>query len=154
MTPDDLFSFAGLAATAGWVILLIGPRRWALLNHVPALVLPAGLSALYAALMLRHFGAADGGFGSLDAVAALFSDDWVLLAGWVHYLAFDLFVGAWSARRMDRFGIGRIVQAPLLLTIVLFGPTGFLLVLIVTGALPVVRQPVLPAEREPSHVVH
>ena len=153
MTPDDLFSVAGLAAMTGWAILLVAPRGRAVLDLVPALVVPAGLSALYAALVLRHFATADGGFGSLDAVAALFSNDWVLLAGWVHYLAFDLFVGAWSARRMDRFGVGRIVQAPLLLTIFLFGPAGFLLVLLVTGTLPVVQKPTVHAAEDPSHVV-
>jgi hypothetical protein len=43
------------------------------------------------------------------------SDRWALLAGWVHYLAFDLFVGAVMAARMDRAGVGRLVQAPILL---------------------------------------
>ena len=152
MAPEDLFSLAGTAAMAGWGVLILAPRRWAWLNLVPALVIPAGLSALYAALVLRHFAGADGGFGSLAAVATLFSDPWVLLAGWVHYLAFDLAVGAWSARLMDRTGVNRIVQVPLLLTVFLFGPAGFLLVLIVAGAM---RAPVLsatPLNKDARHV--
>jgi len=31
-------------------------------------------------------------------VAQLFENRWLLLAGWVHYLAFDLFIGAWETR--------------------------------------------------------
>jgi hypothetical protein len=51
-------------------------------------------------LILLAFYAADtrGGFSSLAAVAELFSNQWLLLAGWVHYLAFDLFVGTWETR--------------------------------------------------------
>lgn len=91
-----------MAATAGWTVLVLAPRRWPALNAVPALVIPAGLSALYAALVLRHFAGAGGGFGTLADVAELLSGSWMLLAGWVHYLAFDLMVGAWSARRLTR----------------------------------------------------
>jgi hypothetical protein len=34
----------------------------------------------------------------LSAVAMLFSNPWLLLAGWTHYLAFDLFIGSWKLR--------------------------------------------------------
>ena len=153
MTPDDLFGLAGMAAMAGWTVLVLAPRRWAALNAFPALVIPAGLSALYAALVLRHFAGAGGGFGSLAEVAELMSDPWVLLAGWVHYLAFDLVVGASSARRMDAAGVSRLVQAPLLLTIFLFGPAGFLLVLIVAGAMRLPALLRLPSFPENRHVL-
>ncbi len=66
-------------------------------------------------------------FGSLAAVASLMSNDWALLAGWVHYLAFDLFIGAVMARRMDQVGISRVVQAPILGATFMLGPIGFLI---------------------------
>ena len=153
MTPDDLFGLAGMAAMAGWTVLVLAPRRWAALNAFPALVIPTGLSALYAALVLRHFAGAGGGFGSLSEVAELMSDPWVLLAGWVHYLAFDLVVGAWSARRMDAAGVSRLVQAPLLLTIFLFGPAGFLLALLAIGAMRLPALPPVPSLPETRHVL-
>ena len=127
MTPDHLFSASNSLALAGWVLLTVGPRRVAWLRAIPLWVIPGALSALYAALVLSRFSGADGGFGSLDGVASLFSDRWVLLAGWVHYLAFDLFVGAVMATRMDRAGLGRLVQAPILITTFLLGPLGFLI---------------------------
>lgn len=133
MTPEDLFGLASAAVLPGWAILIFAPRRWPLLNAVPALVLPGALSLLYAGVVLTHFAnatAAGGGFGSLAQVAILFSDDWALLAGWVHYLAFDLFIGAWAAARMDRNGLDRMVQAAILVCIFLFGPLGLVLVLL------------------------
>jgi hypothetical protein len=135
MTPEELFSLVGLAAMLGWAILIFGPRRWRWLNAVPMWGLPLGLSAVYAALILSRFSGMGGGFGSLADVRQLFSDDWVLLAGWVHYLAFDLFVGAVMAVRMDRAGVGRLVQGPILLACFMLGPLGFLVAALTVLAL-------------------
>jgi hypothetical protein len=135
--PDDLetwFSHAGLIAMIGWVILIFGPRRWAWLSAFPAYVFPAVLSMGYAILILRHFGTAEGGYNTLADVAKLVSNDHVLLAGWVHYLAFDLFIGAWISRQADDASISRLVQAPILVTTFMFGPFGLLLFLIVCQA--------------------
>ena len=143
MTPDDLFSLAGTAAMAGWAVLVLGPRRHAWLNAIPLWIIPTGLSALYAALILSRFSGIGGGFGSLADVATLFADRWALLAGWVHYLAFDLFIGAVMAARMDRAGVGRVVQAPILLTIFMLGPLGFLIALLTEGGLRALDRPVL-----------
>lgn len=137
MTPEDLFAHTGTVAIFGWAVLLFAPRRWPLLNAVPLVVIPALLSGLYAVLILRHFAESGGGYGTLAAVRVLLSADWMLLAGWVHFLAFDLFAGAWMARRMDEAGLGRVLQAPVLLSILYFGPLGFLLGLLATGALRV-----------------
>ncbi|MGS4945694.1 ABA4-like family protein [Meridianimarinicoccus sp. RP-17] len=126
MTPEMLFSQAGMAAMAGWLILILGPRRFGWLNALPLWVIPSGLSAVYAALILSRFSGTGGGFDSLASVAVLMADPWALLAGWVHYLAFDLFVGAVMAARMDRAGVGRVVQGPVLGAIFMLGPLGFL----------------------------
>lgn len=127
MTPDLLFSHVGTAAMAGWALLILGPRRYAWFNAIPLWIIPAGLSAVYAALIFSRFSGMGGGFDSLENVAILMSDRWALLAGWVHYLAFDLFVGAVMAARMDRASVGRLVQAPILVSIFMLGPLGFLI---------------------------
>lgn len=138
MTPESLFSMAGALVMPAWLLLILGPRRWPVLNALPAYVVPIILSALYAALVLTHFAEAGGGYGTLAEVRTLMSSDMMLLAGWVHYLAFDLFIGAWAARRMDTVGISRIIQAGVLPTIFLFGPVGLLLAfLIEAGSRPV-----------------
>ncbi len=127
MTPEIAFSRVGAAAMVGWALLILGPRRFAWLNAIPLWIIPAGLSAVYAALILSRFSGTGGGFDSLANVAILMSDDWALLAGWVHFLAFDLFVGAVMAARMDRVGVGRLVQTPILGATFMLGPLGFLI---------------------------
>jgi hypothetical protein len=121
-----MFGYAGQAAMLGWLILIFLPRRWSWLTAIPRYIIPFGLSLLYAGLaMTRFFQVEGGGYGSLDEVAALLGDREMLLAGWVHYLAFDLFVGGWIAVQCDKIGINRLIQAPILLLTFMFGPVGF-----------------------------
>lgn len=127
MTPEIVFSFVGTVAVIGWVLLIFGPRRFVWFNAIPLWIIPAGLSAVYAALILSRFSGIGGGFDSLANIAVLMSNDWALLAGWVHFLAFDLFIGAVMAGRMDRVGVGRLVQAPILGATFMLGPLGFLI---------------------------
>jgi len=133
VTPDSLFSLSSALVLPAWLILILGPRRWPILNAFPAYIVPLALSALYTVLVLSHFSEAGGGFGSLAEVRQLFSNDLVLLAGWVHYLAFDLFIGAWAAATMDRAGVSRVIQGFILPVIFLFHPAGFLVALVMSG---------------------
>jgi len=59
-------------------------------------------------------------------VSALFAVPEVLLAGWIHYLAFDLFVGGWIARNGSAAGISPLLLTPILLATFLAGPVGYL----------------------------
>jgi hypothetical protein len=129
MPPEALFSAANSLAMAGWLALLLAPRaRWA--NwHLAGLAIPAALAALYAALLAIHAPGAEGGFSSLAGVAALFRTEGVLLAGWVHYLAFDLFLGAWICRRATAEGINPWIARLCLPPTFLAGPVGLLLFL-------------------------
>lgn len=130
-SPDALFGWAGQAAMIGWIILIFLPRRWPWLLAVPRFGIPFGLSLLYAGLMANHFFTVEGGgYGTLSEVATLLSNDWVLLAGWVHYLAFDLFIGGWIAVQADKVGLNRLIQAPILVATFMFGPVGFALFLL------------------------
>lgn len=128
---EQLFGYAGQAALIGWIILIFLPRRFDLLFAIPQYIIPFGLSLLYVGLILPQINTGDGNFSSLEGVRALMSNDQVLLAGWIHYLAFDLFIGSWIARQSDALGIPRIVQAILLLATFMFGPTGLAMFLII-----------------------
>ena len=129
LTPDSLFSLANPLALLGWALLVLAPR-W---RGTKVLVLSGawslGLALAYAALLATHYlsgHGAEGGFGSLAAVAALFRDPWALLAGWVHYLCFDLFTGAWEVRDAQRRGVPHWALVPALVLTFLFGPVGLL----------------------------
>jgi len=128
ITPEQLFSWAGQAASYGWLILIFLPRIKALF-FIPQYLIPLGIGLLYAGLMLAHYSNSNGGFSSLEDVRTLFESDHILLAGWVHYLAFDLFIGAWIARKADKIGISRLLQAPILIATYIFGPIGLVLFL-------------------------
>lgn len=137
MPINFTFDIEGQIVMLGWIVLILAPRRWNLLGMVPRLAVPLMLSAIYTVLVGANFVASGGGYDSLDAVRRLFANDGMLLAGWTHYLAFDLIVGALCADRMDRVGLPRILQAPLLVIVFMFGPIGFLLTIIAEGVLRV-----------------
>ncbi|MFN7855677.1 MAG: ABA4-like family protein [Acidovorax sp.] len=127
MTPDALFQWANPLALVGWLALAFLPLAPRLLGLVAGTVVPLLLSTAYAALALSFWSSSTGGFDSLEAVARLFDNRWLLLAGWVHYLAFDLLIGAWEARTARREGIAHGLLLPCLAVTFLFGPAGYLL---------------------------
>jgi ABA4-like protein len=125
MTAEQLFSLCGILAFAGWILLVATPRN-ARAMTVAGTVIPGTLSCIYLILFVFHAAETRGGFSSLAAVAELFSNRWLLLAGWLHYLAFDLLVGTWETRDAVGRGIARWIVAPCLLLTFLFGPIGWL----------------------------
>jgi hypothetical protein len=131
MSPDFLFRIANDLAFSGWLVLIFLPRwRWAARLVGPVLI-PILLSAIYAILVIAVFGHAGGGFTSLSSVALLFQNRYMLLAGWLHYLAFDLFVGSWEVRDAQRIGVKHYLVIPCLILTFLFGPAGWLLYFLV-----------------------
>lgn len=133
MSWAEGFEISSMVALVGWAILVLGPRRFGWLNLIPRLWIPLGLAASYSVIVMIHFAQGPGGFESLADVRLLFQADPALLAGWQHFLAFDLLVGGWAAGYLDKSHVHRIVQAPILAAIFMLGPMGFLLAL-VTGA--------------------
>ena len=127
MELETLFSLASALALSGWVALLATPLLPRLSQIYAGIIVPAALATLYAGLVLAFWSSGRGGFGSLAAVAELFATPQVLLAGWVHYLAFDLLVGAWQVRQARAEGIGFLVLLPCLALTFFFGPIGLLL---------------------------
>ena len=129
-----LFSWSNSLAMLGWVLLMFSPKRWTWLLATTGVAIPMIMGTLYGALMLANFAGAEGaGYGSLTQVRAFMNYDPTLLAGWLHYLCFDLVVATYIAIEADKIGIVRIVQIPILLATFLFGPVGFVLFLVTKG---------------------
>ena len=129
MNPETLFSIANTAVLPGWVLLVFLPRWRGSARLVSAVVIPGLLAILYSYLIGTNIFGAEGGFGSLPGVAQMFENRNLLLAGWVHYLAFDLFVGAWEVRDAQRSGVHHLLVVPCLILTLMLGPTGLLLYL-------------------------
>jgi hypothetical protein len=126
MTPETMFQIANPIAMIGWVGLAAAPLMPRVADAIAALIIPLLMSLAYSALILAYWSGSTGGYSSLPDVMALFTDPHVALAGWVHYLAFDLFVGAWAIRTARAAGIPHLLVLPHLVLIFLFGPAGFL----------------------------
>jgi hypothetical protein len=125
MTADALFSAASTTALVSWLLLIVRPRA-AWVQTITGLVVPLAFAVLYVAVLAPRFASSAGDFNSLAGVAALFADPWLLLAGWVHYLAFDLLTGVWETRDAARRGVPHWMVIPCLLLTFMFGPAGWL----------------------------
>jgi hypothetical protein len=126
MTPDQVFSLANTVALCAWILLVVLPRQRWVSSVLAPIAMPAFFALIYVAIIVTQWKGSAGGFSSLSAVGILFSQPWLLLAGWVHYLAFDLFVGSWEVRDARERGIPHLAVVPCLLLTFLFGPAGWL----------------------------
>jgi hypothetical protein len=125
VSPDILFQYSGPPVLLGWLALVLAPLFPRAADLLAGFLIPALLSVAYSGLILVHWADAPGGFGSLADVMTLFTSPELALAGWVHYLAFDLFVGAWMTRTARAERIPHLFILPCLLLTFLFGPAGF-----------------------------
>lgn len=139
MAPELVFNIANNGVVAFWLLLIVAPRWRATELAVHSIAVPLILGLTYAWLLYRAMfggeGAAGASFTSLAGVMALFSSPVAATLGWVHYLAFDLFVGAWEVRDAGRRGISHWFVIPCLIFTFVFGPIGLVLYLILRVAL-------------------
>ncbi len=139
LKPGFAFLAGGTLAMLSWLALsaslfLSDPLRAAIWNGT-TIVVPALLGLAYAILLLRGLRErTGGGFGSIAAVRQLFTSDAALAAGWLHYLAFDLFAGSWIAREGLAADVPRLFILPCLLLTFLAGPVGLLAFLVLRFA--------------------
>jgi hypothetical protein len=139
MTLDLAFGIANLSVLPGWLLLAVAPRAALTRRLVHSLAYPALLGAVYTLSAVWLFAASPApegaGMGSLRGVMLLFATPLPAFVGWVHYLVFDLFVGAWEARDAQRHGVPHAVLVPCLALTLMLGPAGLLLYLGLRAAL-------------------
>jgi hypothetical protein len=128
---ERIFSLCSLLALAGWIALLVAPL--ARIPLIRAARLASGVLAL--AYFIQLFTITQpvqgGSFSTLAGVSALFTMPGNVMLGWTHYLAFDLFTGAWEVEDAGKIGLPHWVMiVPLLLTFML-GPVGLLIYAII-----------------------
>lgn len=128
MGIETVFILAQAIAFAGWLALFarkwVGRRRSLTMARVSALT----LCLLYLAYLLPHAAEIPRDLGyTLAAVRGAFGVPALLLAGWIHYLALDLWVGSWQAEHADRNGLRAALLLPCLFATMMVGPLGILL---------------------------
>ncbi len=131
MNAASIFSFCNTFVLLGWLLLIALPS-W---KYTPTLILSGIVvlfSLLYAYLFSIDIASFDpNSFSTLGNVKALFQNDNAVAAGWLHYLAFDLFVGAYIVKKSQEIGISRWIYTFILPFTFMFGPVGYLLFFIV-----------------------
>jgi len=134
---DLIFKIANWLVLAGWLALVLAPIRRAPLV-LAARIAAAAVATIYVCLLVRGLISGPGlpegaGFSTLDGVVALLSRPEAILGAWVHFLAFDLFVGSWMAEDAPKAGVPHWLLIPLLGLTLMAGPAGLLLYLLVAA---------------------
>ena len=127
MNNDTLFQIANTCALLGWLPLILVPRwKYTLLTSRTFVILP--LSILYTIIIFSGISNFDpSAFSTLTGVKELFANDQALIAGWIHYLAFDLFVGTYIVQKGITTETPRWMYTICLPFTFMFGPLGILI---------------------------
>ena len=135
MDPAQLFRVVNLLPLPIWLLWMAAPSsrlsRTLARSLWPWVVLAAAYLVFLTTAILQQ-GLSPASFGSLDGVMALFDSRWATLAGWTHYLCFDLFVARWIMNDAPDAGYW---LTPILFLTLMFGPVGLLCYLAVRGPL-------------------
>jgi hypothetical protein len=129
---DTIFSLSGLLVMPFWILMILLPR-WRVTQRLlrsPLVIL--GPALLYMALVLPNAANILGAVNnpSLGGITALLTTPTGTTIGWVHFLAFDLFVGRWAYLDSQERGISGWLMAPVLYLTLMLGPAGFALYLL------------------------
>ena len=139
LTPEQIFVFANYGVLPFWALLVFAPTLKLTDLVVHSVAAPLLLGTLYLWLFVDGAftgnGASISDFATLDGVMKLFTMKQAVVAGWVHYLVFDLFVGAWIGRDAQRCAVPHLVVVPCLLLTLLLGPLGLMAYLLLRGIL-------------------
>ena len=137
---DVLFWFSSLYVLPFWLMMWFGPtseRTAALMRSEWVYLAPLAFAYALAVLpnIVDIFILLGSQMPTPDIVADMFSEREVILVGWLHFLAFDLFVGRWTWQRMVATGQPIYVSAPVLILSMMVAPLGALIGLVVTREL-------------------
>jgi len=132
MTTSFVFQFANTLAMLMWVMMIFFPNWKGTRFLIDYRLVPIALSILYGFYIIQSLQAGGGmDFSTLESVMNLFTMEIAVLAGWLHYLAFDLLVGMWILDQNQTLKINHLILVPCLLGAFMLGPIGFLLFMIV-----------------------
>lgn len=138
MPMDTLFLIYNYGVFPFWLLLIFAPRAVITERLVHSGLVPVLYGASYTVLLVSGLmgDAVDGaGFDSLQGLIAALGTPQAMLTGWIHYLVFDLFVGAWIARDSAREGVPHLAIVPILIFTLMAGPLGLLVYMIVRYAM-------------------
>lgn len=127
MTPSQLFQIVSTLVLPGWLLLIFFPR-WQWTDKIITGIIVTLLAACYIFCVAQAFTPATiSSFGTLEGVMQLFTNKIAVLAGWIHYLAFDLMTGLFEIKNAQKNHVNHLVVIPCLFFTFMLGPAGLLL---------------------------
>lgn len=132
MDVELLFKIVNASVLPAWFLLVVLPHSFITRAIVHSYLYPFVLGVVYAAIIIPGM-FSDGG-GGMDSVAHLqigFQNGLILVGAWIHYLIFDLFIGAWQVRDARKIGIPHWQIVPALVATLFLGPVGLMLYLLI-----------------------
>ncbi len=124
-----LFDVCNLLILLVWGLVLFFPRQKISENLISYPWAPLGISFFYSYFIVVSGGLVEADFSSLEGIVSLFKNTTPesAAAGWLHYLAFDFWVGTWIIRHSRKNEIAHLaIILPLLCTFML-GPVGIMI---------------------------
>jgi Domain of unknown function (DUF4281) len=126
-----VFSLSSLLVMPFWFLMIFLPR-WKVTKIIiasPLIIVPAAL--LYALLVIPNIGST---FmlllnPTLEGISKLLGSSSGATIGWVHFLAFDLFVGRYAYLESQKRNFNPILMGFVLFSILMYGPLGMLIFL-------------------------
>jgi len=130
MNIELIFKIFNTGILLPWLLLAVLPNwkgtKWMIQTKLPVVLVALGyVVMIFWSLFMVEGNGVD--FTSFYSIKAGFTRDDVMLAGWLHYLAFDLFVGMWEAEDAVKRGVPHYLLVPCLFFTLMFGPVGFVL---------------------------
>ncbi len=131
MSLEFLFTVFNWGIIPFWILLAVLPHWSGTQLVVHSIIVPLALGVAYAWFLTQGWGTEGASFSSLEGVMTFFANPFAALAAWIHYLVFDLFIGAWEVRDARRRGISHWFVVPCLFFTLMAGPIGLLAYLLV-----------------------
>lgn len=141
MSMENLFDASFVLVAPFWLLMILAPH-WPVTRRIVQtvwIVAPAAL--LYAILILPRFVEV---FPLVllpehAAIGELLGSPAGTTIGWIHYLAFDLFVGRWVYLDSRERGFSAWLVSPILFFVLMLGPFGLVLYLALRYTAPMIR---------------
>lgn len=130
MDYELMYQIANAIVVVPWMLMIFLPRGkvtdWAVYSYFVPLLL--GLAyVIFFSQSLSQSNPDLANFSTLEGLMGLFQSKGAVLAGWLHYLAFDMVVGIWMVKNAQKHNIAHLWVIPCLLLAFMAGPTGFVL---------------------------
>ena len=127
MSAESFFLMMNVIAGIGWLTLIVLSRSWKFTDKFVIGIVVMLLSILYSYFNFGHINEVGGptSFMTFDGVMKVFSNPWLINAGWAHIMAFDLMVGIWIKNNAAKNGISYWIVVPILLLSIVFAPLAF-----------------------------